>query len=115
MKEQIERGGGSFRIFRRGKPIADGKRFTEMILGDSRAEETREGVFFVWGTKGCGPRRQRARGFQGGESREFVGGRSHLGTQAVENRERRFFSARVFWTSRWCVRKSGSEKPIPPG
>jgi hypothetical protein len=68
--------------------------FAKMILGDSRAEETRDGVFFVWGGKGCEPRRHGARGFQSGESREFVGGRSHLGTQAVENRERRFLGTR---------------------
>jgi len=64
--------------------------FTEMILGNTRAEQAREGVFLVWGAKVCGPRRHGARGFQSGESREFVGGGSHLGTQAVENRERRF-------------------------
>jgi len=68
--------------------------FTEMILGNTRAEQAREGVFLVWGSKGGGPRRHGARGFQSGESREFVGDRSHLGTQVVENREGRFFCAR---------------------
>ena len=73
--------------------------FAEMILSDPRAEETREGVFLVRGTKGCGPRRRGARGFQSRESRKFVGGRGHLSTQAVENRERRFLGARGKITS----------------
>src|ERR1700674_4637031 len=68
--------------------------FAEMILGDPRAEPARQGVFLVRGSKGAGPRCRGTRWLQSGESREFVGGRSHLGTQAVENRERRFFRAR---------------------
>ena len=68
--------------------------FAEMIPSDPRAKEMREGVFLVWRAKGCGPRRHGARGSQSGESREFVGSGSHLGTQTVENRERCFFGAR---------------------
>ena len=68
--------------------------FAEMILGNSSVEQAREGVFLVGGAKDGRPRRHGARGFQSGKSREFVGGRSHLGTQTVENRERRFLGAR---------------------
>ena len=64
--------------------------FAEVILSYARAEEARENVFLVRGTKSSRSRYCGARGFQGGEPRKFVGGRGHLSTQAVENRERRF-------------------------
>ena len=68
--------------------------FAEMILGNSSAEQAREGVFLIRGSKGAEPRCRGTCWLQSGESREFVGGRGHLGTQTVKNRERRFFGAR---------------------
>jgi len=41
----------------------------EMILSDPRAEETREGIFLVWGAKGCGASAPRGAGFRARVSR----------------------------------------------
>src|SRR5213078_1614914 len=101
--------------------------------------EQAEHVLFARRSNRGGPRRQGPRGLQRSEPCEFVGSGSHLGTQPVENGEGGFLRARseiargadAGWTAlfaRACgdqfarfltrsmrVRKSGSEKPMPPG
>src|SRR5260370_1377966 len=65
-----------------------------MIFGNARAEEPAERVCFVGRSNGGGSRGDWPCGLQRGESREFVGGGGHLGTQPVEDGEGGFFCAR---------------------
>src|SRR5229473_8384272 len=65
-----------------------------MISGNASAEEPAERVCLVGRSNGGGARGDWARGLQRGESREFVGGGRHLGTQPVQDGEGGFFCAR---------------------
>src|SRR5260370_38682146 len=65
-----------------------------MIFGNARAEEPAERVCFVGRSNGGGSRGDWPCGLQRGESREFVGGGGHLGTQPVEAGGGGFFCAR---------------------
>src|SRR5260370_26338908 len=65
-----------------------------MISGNASAEEAAERVCFVGRSNGGGARGAWACGLPRGESREFVGGGGHLGTQPVEDGEGGFFFAR---------------------
>src|ERR1700687_5946043 len=65
-----------------------------MIPGNAGAGEPPERVCFVGHSNGGGARGDWARGLQRGEPRKFIGSRSHLGTQPVEDGEGGFFGAR---------------------
>src|SRR5258708_37944196 len=65
-----------------------------MIFGNARAEEPAERVCFVGRSNGGGARGDWPGGLQRGESREFVGGGGHLGTQPVEDGKGGLFCAR---------------------
>src|SRR4029077_19555976 len=90
-REQVERDRGRLGGFRGGKPVSNGEMFAETVARHACAEELSDGIFFVRCAQ-CGRlRRNRTRWLQRQEPRKFIGGRGHLSTQPLENRERGFF------------------------
>src|SRR5882762_5334407 len=79
---------------RRGEPVPNGQVLAEMIPGNAGAEEPAERIRFVGRSNGGGARGDWPCGLQRGEPRKFIGSRSHLGTQPVEDGEGGFFRAR---------------------
>src|SRR5260370_4074186 len=138
-RKQLECCGGGFCKFRSGEPVGDREVLVEMIFGNASAKEAAEGVFFGGRSNRRGPHRHGLRGLQRGESCEFIGSGRHQAhnlsriaradsfargarspagpTQEGQpcSQGHAAMSSRVFCTRNSCVRKRGSEKPMPPG